>query len=241
MQGGNCDTTYGIRRGFGVWQRGWLRQQKAADTRQRCPGKIRAGAIPHKQDFHRAQGSLLQKKLEQLTAALLHPVLAGNEHSIQKIQPAFLQHGFDLLFRQIHIRNRIYLLPAGMAGRSGLGYRSVGGNHSQFRCALCSGVSTPQGRMCINFGQRHLAAKGLAGFCLCGNARPGKAESRLMGNFHQGEQIRRAGAIPLEQGIENIKSNRFVPLCRMQQAQGQAVCVWCIVHCSCVGKPCTVG
>lgn len=63
--------------------------------------------------------------------------------------------------------------------------------------------------MCINFGQRHLAAKGLAGFCLCGNARPGKAESRLMGNFHQGEQIRRVGAIPLEQGIENIKSNRF--------------------------------
>ena len=62
-----------------------------------------------------------------------------------------------------------------------------------------------------------------------------------MGNFHQGEQIRRVGAIPLEQGIENIKSNRFVPLCRMQQAQGQAVCVWCIVHCSCVGKPCTVG
>ena len=128
-----------------------------------------------------------------------------------------------------------------MAGRSGLGYWSVGGNHSQFRCALCSGVSTLQGRMCINFGQRHLAAKGLAGFCLCGNARPGKAENRLMGNFHQGEQIRRVGAIPLEQGIENIKSNRFVPLCRMQQAQGQAVCVWCIVHCSCVGKPCTIG
>lgn len=65
--------------------------------------------------------------------------------------------------------------------------------------------------MCINFGQRHLAAKGLAGFCLCGNARPGKAESRLMGNFHQGEQIRRVGAIPLEQGIKISKATALYP------------------------------
>ena len=86
-----------------------------------------------------------------------------------------------------------------MAGRSGLGYRSVGGIDKPVPpCALCSGVSTRKQDV-HNFGQRHLAAKGLAVSASAATRASAKREP-LMGNFHQGEQIRRVGAIPLEQG-----------------------------------------
>ena len=179
-------------------------QVPGTDAAESSPGHIGTPAVPNEKNILRAGVRLTQKGPKQLAAALLHAVICRDKTAVQKCVAAFLQHGIQLGFGQIHVGDVVDSLALRMQCTGRLQHRQVGHGTGKLGGALSSRVIACHAGAGVDISKRHFPAFGGAGL----GFGPGAGFGEIRAQHRK--QVGGAGCIALDERIKHIKGHHRV-------------------------------